>query len=174
MIDGEASVKESKSVQILNESFKKVDQELVSQNKNSLKESVVEMSYRDISLRLHTKDEFYMFFYHINQRLLPKISSLNAENFRQLLTGEKKALRLLDSRDYYFPKAFFTHELLSVNNLCRLCTNNYEISKFIFSGCDDPEYFVKLLATFDRNKLIEIDYLIRSSFKDKESYIYLN
>jgi hypothetical protein len=147
-------------------------QDTIKNNNQSTLEGT-ELSYKDINLRLHTKEEFYMFFTHVNQRLLPTISSTSAEYFRHLLTGEKKCLKLLDSRDYYFPKPFMKHELLNASSLYKICSSSTEIINYLPIGCRDSDYMIKLLATLDPNKLIEIDDKIKQEVKHLTAYIYL-
>lgn len=117
----------------------------------------IEVSYRDISLRLHSKEDYYMFFTHINQRLLPDINYVTPEYLRQLFTGEKRALRLLDVKDYYFPKLFFKQDGLNPSNLYKICSSNDAIRAFTPNSCKDVTFMIKLLATLEFDKIREID-----------------
>ena len=167
-------IRESRGDNIQSDLIKQeITSQIIKKNDSREKEEI-ELSYKDINLRLHTKDEFFMFFHDLNQRLLPNISYITAEYFRQLLKGEKKCLTLLDSRDYYFPKAFFNHSLLSVDNLYKQCADNLFISQYLPNNCTDTHYMVKLLATLNIGKLIEIDKQICEEMKGQPEYIYLN
>lgn len=133
----------------------------------------IELSYKDISLRLHTKDEYYLFFTQINQRLLPNISTITPEFFRQLLQGEKRCLTLLDSRNYYFPKMFLKHSMLNRVNIYKICNSDPIIDMYIPSNCMDLEYMIKVLATLDLGKLLEIDMYLREFYKSFPECYYL-
>ena len=75
------------------------------------------MSQKDISQRLHTKDDYYYFFVHINQRLLPNINHMDEDTFLRYFSGETRALRLLDSIEYNFSEAALNDVKLSVDAL---------------------------------------------------------
>ncbi|CAG9335746.1 unnamed protein product [Blepharisma stoltei] len=121
----------------------------------------IDVSYKDISLRLHTKEDYYQFFNHINQRLLPEINNVNQDYLRQLFTGEKRALRLLDAKDYYFPKTFYKQDPLSPPSLYKMCIASEAISVFLPNQCKDVNFMIKLLATLDYDKVREIDLSIQ-------------
>ncbi|OMJ83212.1 hypothetical protein SteCoe_15929 [Stentor coeruleus] len=123
------------------------------------------VTVKDINSRFRSKEDFYIFFKLINQRLLPSIKFTTNEYFYQVLSGDKKLVPILDSRNYYFPRNYLKHSLLAPENL-QIVINNYPlINQYVPNDCKEQEYLIKILSTFNINKLKEIDEEIRNEEK---------
>jgi len=131
----------------------------------------VELSSKDIESRFQSKKNFYLFFTQINQRYLPDIKTIPPEYLTQLLTGQKRALRLLDVRSYYFPESFYRHYLLQPTQLETTCC---DFEKFLPSPCTDQQYMVNLLATLDYPAIKKIDCIVTEDLRQEQNLLYLD
>ena len=126
----------------------------------------IEISYKDLALRLRTREDFYLFFTELNQRLMPSLETVTPEYFQQVLTGQKEALRLLDVREYYFPEWILEQEkCLSAENLYGFCMKNAVLRKFVPKGCKDQLFLLRILASLDYGYLARLDASIKQSKK---------
>ena len=126
----------------------------------------IEISYKDLALRLRTREDFYLFFTELNQRLMPALDSVTPEYFQQLLTGQKEALRLLDTREYYFPEWMLEQEKsLSAECLYSYCMKNAVLRKFVPKGCRDQGFLLRILASLDYGYLLRLDTNIKQTKK---------
>lgn len=127
----------------------------------------IEISYKDLALRLRTREDFYLFFTELNQRLMPSLEAVTPEYFQQVLTGQKEALRLLDTREYYFPEWLLEQEkCLSAESLYGYCMKNAVLRKFVPKGCKDQSFLLRLLASMDYGYLARIDAGIKQNKKN--------
>ena len=127
----------------------------------------IEISYKDLALRLRTKEDFYLFFTELNQRLVPSLDTVTPEYFQQVLTGQKEALRLLDTREYYFPEWLLEQEhSLSAESLYAYCMKSAMLKRFAPKGCRDQVFMLRLLASLDYGYLMRIDASIKQNKKN--------
>lgn len=121
---------------------------------------------RDLKLRLPKREHLREFFCWISkrysdQRLLP--STASKRYLLELLSGEKKAIKLITARDYYFPKRYYKHALLSCKYLNKLCMDHPVISQYLPPNCKDVRFLIRLIASIEYQILIDIDITIKQA-----------
>jgi hypothetical protein len=121
---------------------------------------------RDLKLRLPKRDHLREFFWwiskmYLDQRLLPTTAS--KRYLLELLSGEKKAIKLITARDYFFPKRYYKHPLLSNKYLSKICTEHPVISQYLPLNCKDVRFIIRLIASIEYQILVDIDITIKQA-----------
>ena len=88
----------------------------------------------------------------------------------ELLSGDKKTIKLTAARDYYFPRRYLKHTLLSCKYLNKLCSEHAVITQYLPFNCKDVKFMIRLIASIDYQILIDIDLAIKQARLDDKQF----
>ena len=101
----------------------------------------------------------YDYLSHRYQILLPEFKSCSIEFLKQIESGEKKALLLIATRNFYLPNVTFAPT--KATDLHKHCVSNPLLKEYIQENrIPNREFLIKIIATLELETLLELNKLI--------------